>query len=119
MSETLPIIFTENFKYNFNLLPERDKKRIEYDLRHMNKHDILRQGQLRGPYNYLRKMNNGDFRIFLAYCAECYFKFKDIIKCLICDGEDLERIIAFFIYPRKKLYYSHKFKKVDITKIKF
>ena len=119
MSNALPIIFTKNFEYNFKLLPKKDQNRIRLDLTHMNTQDILRQGQLQGPLNYLRKMNNGNYRIFLAYCKECYHEFSNKINCAICDENELERIIAFFIYPRKKLYQPRKFKKVDITKIEF
>ena len=119
MSKVLPIIFTKNFEYNFTLIPKKDQDRIHLDLTHMNRQDILRQGKLQGPLNYLRKMNNGDYRIFLAYCKECFNEFRDRISCTICDENELERIIAFFIYPRKKLYQPRRFKKVDITRIEF
>ncbi len=119
MSEPLPVIFTKNFQNNISLIPAKDRKRILEDLTHLNHHDVLRQGRLQGELNYLRKMNNGDYRIFLAYCAECYHEFKYRIKCSICNEEDLERIIVFFLYPRKKLYQPKKFQRVDIRKIKF
>ena len=119
MSVPLPVIFTKNFEQNINLIPNRDRERIIDNLRHMNRQDILRQGRLQGELNYLRKMNFGDYRIFLAYCAECYSNFKEKINCAICDREDLERIVVFFIYPRKKLYQPRKFQKVDINKIRF
>ena len=119
MNTPLPIKFTKNFKINFNGIPERDQKRISYDLTHMDKRDILRQGHLQGELNYLRKMNNGSYRIFLAYCAECYENFREKINCQICDASDLERIVAFFISPRKKLYSPQNIKHIDVRKIKF
>lgn len=119
MSTPLPIHFTKNFEINLNGIPERDRKRILFDLRHMDKHDILRQGHLQGELNYLRKMNNGDYRIFLAYCAECYENFREKINCKICDENDLERIIVFFISPRKKLYSPQNIQHIDVSKIEF
>lgn len=119
MSTPLPIKFTKNFEINFNGIPERDQKRILYDLTHMNRQDVLRQGHLQGELNYLRKMNNGDYRIFLAYCVECYKNFREKINCQICDENDLERIIVFFISPRKKLYSPQNIKRIDVRKIKF
>ncbi len=119
MSTPLPIKFTKNFEISFNGIPERDQKRILYDLTHMNRQDVLRQGHLQGELNYLRKMNNGDYRIFLAYCVECYKNFREKINCQICDENDLERIIAFFISPRKKLYSPQNIKHIDVRKIKF
>ncbi|MBA7527275.1 hypothetical protein ES705_19451 [subsurface metagenome] len=105
------------YLYIFVWIPKKDQKRIEFDLTHMNKQDVLRQGRFKGELNYFRKMNNGDFRILLAYCAECYDNFRSKINCAICDDENLERIIVFFIHPRKKLYQPRKFQHVDITKI--
>lgn len=119
MSDALPVIYTKNFQYNFKQIPKKDQKRIEYDLTHMNKQDILRQGRFKGELNYLRKMNNGYFRIFLTYCADCYEDFRNKINCAICDSENLERIVVFFIYPRKKLYQPRKFQQMSITKIEF
>ena len=119
MSSALSVIFTKNFEDAINNIPERDRKRILYDLTHTNRQDILRQGHLQGELNYLRKMNNGDYRIFMAYCSECYKEFRHKINCIICDKNNLNRLVVFFIAPRKKLYRPHKFQKVDITKIKF
>ena len=119
MSTPLPIKFTKNFEIGLNSLPDRDRKRILYDLTHMNSQDILRQGHLQGELNYLRKMNNGDYRIFLAYCAECFKNFREKINCQICDEKDLERIIVFFIALRKKLYHPQNIQHIDIKKIQF
>ena len=119
MSAPLPIKFTKNFENSINNIPEKDRKRILYDLTHMNSQDVLRQGQLQGELNYLRKMNNGDYKIFLAYCSECYQKFKEKINCAICDGVNLERVIVFFLAPRKKLYQPRNIQNLDITKIEF
>ena len=119
MSTPLSIKFTKNFQMGFSSIPDKDQKRILYDLTHMNKQDILRQGHLQGELNYLRKMNNGDYRIFLAYCGECYINFREKINCQICDENDLERIIVFYISPRKKLYQPHNIQHIDMRKIKF
>ena len=115
----LPVIFTKNAEVILNNIPEKDHKRILYDLTHMTNQDVLRQGHLQGELNYLRKINNGDYRIFVAYCSECYRNFKDKIKCAICDGNDLERIIIFFIAPRKKLYQPRNIQRLDISKVEF
>ncbi len=119
MSDALPVIYTRNFKDNFISFPSKDQKRIEYNLTHMTRQDVLRQGRLKGELNYLRKMRDGDYRIFLAYCAECYNEFREKINCTICNNDNLERIIAFFIHSRKKLYQPHRFQNVSITKIEF
>ena len=119
MSTPLPIKFTKNFEININSIPERDRKRILYDLTHMNRQDVLRQGHLQGELNYLRKINNGDYRIFLAYCVECYESFREKINCQICDASDLERIVAFFIFPRKKLYSPKNNQQIDVRKVNF
>ena len=119
MSIPLPIKFTKNFEININSIPERDRKRILYDLTHMNRQDVLRQGHLQGELNYLRKINNGDYRIFLAYCVECYESFREKINCQICDASDLERIVAFFIFPRKKLYSPKNIQQIDVRKVNF
>ena len=119
MSTPLPVKFTKNFESSLNSLLEKDRKRILYDLTHMNKQDVLRQGALQGELNYLRKMNNGDYRIFFAYCAECFNQFHEKINCQICDEDFLERIIVFYITPRKKLYDPRNIRRIDIRKIRF
>lgn len=116
MSEPLPVVFTKNFEENLRFIPQRDQNRILYDINHMNRQDILRQGYYKSELNFLRKLRNGDYRVILTYCADCYPKFRYIIKCEICDRKNLERIVVFFIYHRKKLYQRQK---IDISKIRF
>ena len=119
MSGALPVTYTRNFTEYFHSIPVRDQKRIEYDITHIDRQDALRKGRLKGDLNYYRKMRCGDYRILFAYCADCYEEFKDKINCEICDENDLERIIIFFIFYRKKAYDPRKFSHIDITKIKF
>ena len=118
MSELLPVIYTLKFRENFQSIPTKDQKRIEYDLTHMNRKDIQRMGYLKGNMNYIKKMNNGNYRIILGYCVECYPNFRDKLNCAICDGNNLERIIVFSLHPRKKVYNRQKFEK-DLKNIRF
>lgn len=118
MNEPLRIFFTKNFEDVFKTIPEKDQKRIQYDLTHMIRQDIQRMGYLKGDLNYVKKMNNGIFRIILAYCAECYENHRHKLNCDICDGNNLERIVAFSIHPRKKAYDRKKFQR-DLNRIQF
>lgn len=116
MSESLPVIFTKNFEQNLKSIPQHDKKKILYNLTHMNKQDAFRVGYFKGDLNHVKKLRVGDYRVILGYCADCYLQHKEYLNCSICNENDLERIVAFFVYPRKKLYKSHK---INLSKIEF
>ena len=109
MSQILPIIRTKNFDIAIKSIPNKEQKQILYNLTHMNRQDALRMGYLKGDLNCFQKLRNGDYRILLAYCANCYSNsHHSRLQCAICDEKKLERIIVFHVFYRKKGYRSYK-----------
>lgn len=58
----------------------------------------------KGTLNMFKKFSYKDLRIIFAYCRECYPNHRDKIECSICNKDELDRIILFGIYARKKMY---------------
>ncbi len=52
-------------------------------------------------YKTLKKYVKSKYRIFFAYCYECFGKYDDFLKCPFCDENNLERVVLYDIQLRK------------------
>ena len=119
MSQTITIFTSSVFREQFNSLSQKDKKRIQYDLTHLNITNLSSFPYLKGEFKHFRRYRSGNYRIIMAYCPECYNKYRDLLNCVICPEieDDIEiRIVIFYVYPRKKLYRSSR---ISITDFEF
>jgi len=107
---------TLNFDEALSELSKKEKTSVLYNLERITKEDIIRFPNFRSDISHFKKYDFGDYRIFLVYCSECFHKFNSILGCTICDEDQLERIIAVYLQPRKKLYRHNK---IDLSKIRF
>lgn len=102
---------TAIFRRQFDGLPPKERRQIEYNLKRLSEEDLRGIPYYKGPLKHFRKYEIGDYRIILAYCPECFNKYRKIIHCKICFREIkdvISRIIVFYVYPRKKLYRNNK-----------
>ncbi len=104
MSEPLPVFQHEVFMKQLQRFPLRERDKIVDKLKHITNEDIRRVPYLKGSYKHLKKYRTGDYRIFMAYCAECYNKYREKINCNDCEEDNLEKIVVFSIDSRPKLY---------------
>lgn len=115
MSQPLPIIRTHNFDEALKKIPKKEQDKINYKLTHLNRQDAFRVGHLQGEMNHFKKFRSGDYRILMAYCFDCFSNEHHLkLNCAICDKEDLERIIVFHLFHRKKGYRTYKMRLKDI-----
>lgn len=104
MEPSLPVMQLEDFEMQLKRFPKKEREKIIYQLKHIDKNDVVRIPYLKGDLKFIKKYRIGDNRVFLAYCSECYNKYRERINCSICDKDQLERIVVFSINSRKKLY---------------
>ncbi len=108
MEPPLPVYSTEDFREYVRRYPVKERESIIYNLNHIDKEDIKRIKYLKGEWKHLKRYRIGDNRIFLAYCKECYNKYRDKFSCSddheFCNIKNLEKIVVFSLNLRKKVY---------------
>ena len=52
-------------------------------------------------FKALKKYIKSKYRVFFAYCSECYGKYDDFLNCPFCDENNLERLVLYDIQIRK------------------
>jgi len=115
MSDPLPIIKTKNFNNALKKIPQKEQTKIIYNLSLITRQDAFRVGYLHGDMNHFKKYRLGDYRILMAYCYDCFENgHYNKLKCSVCDEENLERIILFHVFQRKKGYRPYKMKLKEI-----
>lgn len=67
----------------------------------------------KGDLNMFKKFSYKDLRIIFAFCRECYPNHRQKINCKNCNEDNLDKIILFVIYRRKKMYRNLTPKKIS------